>query len=913
MENFFLRHVKILRIFGAIFIGLVLVYNLIVMCLFIPLLVTKKTVLNPWLAEYRNHKVLIGEVRSSKGEESLVQVGDEILMINGQTVKSPRDIVALLHPVFDHSYRLTFRREGKIYNVEIKYIFYEFDSFSYILLYIALLTSITCFIIGTGLFIARSNDLIVLFSALFFLCLGLLRYDVDDYQGVWVIYLIINLMIVLKEFVLYGAYYLFLIFPQKSRLYTYWSQIEFIPLVVGILSGSYAVIRIVSYIYPNTINYFLSPATVFYFKQLVTIAQVLCLLLAIISLFDNYRQADARNKPKLKLLISGFCIYILMYIVNIILTLIFVTLDKYFFTKLSVIGLLTTESLLPVLFAYAIIRHRVLPISIIVRQSVRYLLVSKGFTVVQLIIAIVALYLILYSPQLEGFRGLNSQQIIIFTLVGTAILYVLSQNINSQVKLVIDRQFFRDIYTAQRLMTELTESVRQITDSQALVATASQTLQTAFHINKVVFLLWDSKKQHYYSLDPPIIKVSTTSRTLNISAGLPTVILNNAASQTPTVIWEKDFLVVGKVAKAGFCVECDLTDPYCWWYEQASELSEMERQRQLALLQALDPMLLLPIMNKGRLEAIAVLSNKRADIPYTGEEKRMLMSAALPIGLALENARLVAQSLEEQKLQKDLELATEVQQRLFPRMVPTVPGLDIAGCSFPARGVGGDYYDFIELDPRCLGIAVADFAGKGLSAALLMSALKTSLHSQFSTQQSLAALMGNINKMLYQSTEGNTHATFFYAEYCHLDRSLTYVNAGHNPPILVRNSTDSNYSSTTNEVNSGNAAMGVASAVALPDFTTGGLVIGLLDFAQYKQATVVLQPGDILAIFTDGVSEALNKAGEEFGETRIEAFIAAHRYLTAEKLRQKFIEILQAWYVDTPQHDDITLVILKIL
>jgi phosphoserine phosphatase RsbU/P len=464
-------------------------------------------------------------------------------------------------------------------------------------------------------------------------------------------------------------------------------------------------------------------------------------------------------------------------------------------------------------------------------------------------------------------------------LGGNTILLFLSQTINDWAGPILDRRFFRDTYTAQKLLTELGESVRQITDIQTLVETISKKLQQALHSANVTFLLHDHKTGNYSS------QFSQVYQSRRSISSIPPA----------KVTWEKDFLAVTKITKELNCIDLDLTDPDCWWHKQSGNLEK--KNFELDCLRTVNPALLLPITNKDSLEAIIVLGPKLAEVPYTREDKQMLLSAALQIGLALENVKLINQAVEEQKLKKELEMAMEVQQRLFPQILPSFPSLEIAACCFPARGVGGDYYDFIELDSQNLGIAVADVAGKGLSAALLMSVVKTSLHSQVYNHDSLIKLMTNINHLLYQSTNGSTHASFFYGTYNHLQRTLTYVNAGHNPPLLLRAVTDTRSLPPLEPVLS---------------LTTGGLVIGLLDFARYEQATVTLQPGDILVAFTDGVSEALNKEGEEFGENRLEACILAHRHLSAEALREKLVVALQDWCAGAPQYDDITLVVMKV-
>jgi sigma-B regulation protein RsbU (phosphoserine phosphatase) len=342
-------------------------------------------------------------------------------------------------------------------------------------------------------------------------------------------------------------------------------------------------------------------------------------------------------------------------------------------------------------------------------------------------------------------------------------------------------------------------------------------------------------------------------------------------------------------------------------------------------LRELNTSLLIPIASKNTLWGIISLGPKLSDISYSREDKQMLTAAALQIAFAIENSNLIRHAIEEQKLKKELEMATEVQRRLFPQTSPSIFEAEIAGSCFPARGVAGDYYDFIQLNEDRLGIAIADVAGKGLSAALLMSVVQASLRSQAANVPSLTELVATMNQLLHHSTSSNSYATFFYAEYHWKDQTLTYVNAGHNPPLLVRQIRHDitelvpPLPATANTL--GLSGVAVATLPEVSQITTqaqclkletGGPVIGLLELCTYQQATIQLQSGDTLVAFTDGVTEAFNSNGEEFGETRLEELILSNLHLSAEALKCHIINYLEEWCLNTPQHDDITVVVLKI-
>jgi len=295
----------------------------------------------------------------------------------------------------------------------------------------------------------------------------------------------------------------------------------------------------------------------------------------------------------------------------------------------------------------------------------------------------------------------------------------------------------------------------------------------------------------------------------------------------------------------------------------------------------------------------------------------------------VENSRLVRRMAEEERLRREVEIASTVQRRLFPERPPELRGLDLAGLCQPAQGVGGDYYDFLTLGPGRLGIAVADVAGKGLSAALLMSIVQASLRSQAgSGDGSLTDLVASMNRLLYRSTERNAFATFFYALFDEQTRRLRYVNAGHNPPMLIRGragATAGFRPAAANARLGGYAGaatrrFGAEAAVAFaPEeppgpvlLRAGGLVIGAVDSSRYEEETLQLDPGDVLVAYTDGVTEAFNVAWEEFGEERLQDAVTEALHLPAQELAEAVLGRVHQWRGDAPQHDDITLVVAKV-
>jgi sigma-B regulation protein RsbU (phosphoserine phosphatase) len=332
-----------------------------------------------------------------------------------------------------------------------------------------------------------------------------------------------------------------------------------------------------------------------------------------------------------------------------------------------------------------------------------------------------------------------------------------------------------------------------------------------------------------------------------------------------------------------------LDDPNSWLYREA-EVSVEDRTQ----LSQLHSELLLPLSTRDKLLGFISLGPKLSDEPYSGTDVRLLKSVAAQTGLALENARLMSAIADEvaqrERLNREVEIAREVQERLFPQTLPQIVGVEYSGACRPALGVGGDYYDFLALPGGHLGIAIGDVSGKGIAAALMMASLQASLRGEATrAPENLAGVVANVNRLLFGASSDNRYATFFYAQYDPETRRLTYVNAGHNPPMLFHR------------------AGGESQVTRLE---VGGAVVGLLEKSLYEQAAVTIAPGDILVAFTDGVSEAMNGADEEWGEEQLLEAVRKSAELAASEIITHVMAAADRFVAGAKQHDDMTLVVL---
>lgn len=247
---------------------------------------------------------------------------------------------------------------------------------------------------------------------------------------------------------------------------------------------------------------------------------------------------------------------------------------------------------------------------------------------------------------------------------------------------------------------------------------------------------------------------------------------------------------------------------------------------------------------------------------------------------------------ERRSLEYELELSQTVQRALLPQQVPEIPGLELAAFSRPAQIVGGDYFDFFHFRDGAHGLAIADVAGKGMSASLLMASVQAALRTMVPANESPVAVLQYLNHLFCHNIHFTTFVTLFLGSFDPAAHTLTYSSAGHNPPLIFRKQE--------------------SAGDPISWLRPTGAAIGLVEESQFTAETVSLSPGDILLLYTDGVTEAMNLQQEQFGTERLAAFIRQESSLSAKDLVRALRNVLQEFTGGQPFADDTTIVACKI-
>jgi len=296
---------------------------------------------------------------------------------------------------------------------------------------------------------------------------------------------------------------------------------------------------------------------------------------------------------------------------------------------------------------------------------------------------------------------------------------------------------------------------------------------------------------------------------------------------------------------------------------------------------------LAPMIHQNKLLGYILLGSKMSQQELNENDLEFLTTLVSQAVISLENARLFQETLEKQRIEEELNVARNMQKKLLPKTLPSIPNYDIYGINIPSRQVGGDYYDVITIDENHYALAIGDVSGKSVPAALLMANLQAALRVMIKQKIPIAEVAGNLNDLIHSNTDPDKYITFFVGILNRRENRFQYVNAGHNPPLLCRSN--------------GN----------VEELDVGGIILGMLPRYTYQAGEIQFNPGDLFYSYTDGVNEAINPAEEEFGEERLRKVVTTHRKKSSQKIADAMFESITRFAGNSPQEDDVTMLILK--
>jgi sigma-B regulation protein RsbU (phosphoserine phosphatase) len=718
------------------------------------------------------------------------------------------------------------------------------------------LPPLICLIIGYWVVAARIRDPNAWLLLFLFAVPTVLSDRPEWWPGAWAVWF--GFWYNLLQYTMTPALFLFgIYFPERWRLdrkYPWAKWLVLAPFIAGFLALC-AIFAIENFAAPELGVW--SARLGIWFDRFVNPLNLACVLIYVVAIFDKLRSAttaDARRR--MQVLSAGSVVGLgSLLLVFIVLPNFGVPPNRYLW--LTLIGY-TLFFAAPFSFAYVVVVQRALDVRLLLRMGTKYALARATLIVAEFaVVAIVIVHFVF--PLVRHKENLPvAIPVLVLLAAGLIKLFASHDSISHRLQRWLDRKFFREAYDAELVLSELSDQARRFTEAGPLVDTVSRRISEVLHVSAIAVYLRHGRSfgiEHCIGLGEDVPKRFEESSS---------TIRNLARSNQPATLYREN--------------------PDGWF------LLADDRERQA--LDTLGAELLLPLAGRDKLLGFISLGPKRSEEPYTRSDLRLLQSVSTQAGLALEISTLVhslaSEAARRERIDREIEIAREVQERLFPQQLPTLPGHTIHGACRPAQGVGGDYYDVLTLADGSLGLAIGDVSGKGISAALLMASLRASLRGMtMDGPADLARLMTRVNRLVYESSANNRYATFFFSIYSPPTRLLRYVNAGHNPPYVLRGS-------------------------EIHTLDGGGPVIGLLPEAIYEECHLLLKPGDLLLAYTDGISEALNLQDQEWGEERMLAAARARLPENASTILRHIVTEADRFAATAPQHDDMTLLLMKL-
>ena len=528
--------------------------------------------------------------------------------------------------------------------------------------------------------------------------------------------------------------------------------------------------------------------------------------------------------------------------------------------------------LYPLSFAYAVVKHRVMEIPALLRRSARYVLVQRGFFV--LLFAVAAVAIALFTRTFARFFPEGSNLGMTLSAVfGIALVWVSAPVVKRGTER-IDKAFFRSAYDARVILQDLAAKTRTVTSRRELANLLEIQIEGALHPKSFACYLQSAGG----ALVAESARLDPDSG--SIPSGLP-------RTRFPSRFGAIFVLREMETLPASMPFLAELAQRGKAWDVPPAAFGESSEFAPLA------PECLVPILGRNSdLIGVLALGQRLSEEPYSGEDKHLLDSVASQAGITLENIRLAEKMAErieaERTAAMEMDIARRVQARLFPQKLPPLDTLEYIGGCVQARQVGGDYYDFLDMAPGVVGIVLADISGKGMSGALLMANLQANLRSQYAVAlDDLPRLLQSVNRLFYDNSPDDSYATMFFGVYDDASGILRYANCGHVPPLVLR------------------------STGSLEHLTSTTTVLGLFQRWDCPIEEIQLCSGDILVVCTDGVTEAPDAQGDQFGEERLAQVLCRNRSVPVAALLAAIQSAVQQFSSASAQADDITLVVAR--
>lgn len=774
-----------------------------------------------------------GVVPGGVSDQAGIKDGDLLLKINGQEVNN-NGAQRILNAVKLNEYATyLIDRNGTQFETHVR-VLKIFD-----------ILSLSLFLLGFGFLIVgyvvvmtkpqgEIQRMFGTYGILSMLLFALLRPSIDRVvDPLWQIILIITGLSVGRFFAPTVFIKFFLYFPVKQNIPK--RKLILISLFILNFIGTLCLILFGNKI-PTT------PAIALAFLPILYFIIGLCIFAV-----SYFKQLDVARRNPLKPILYSVAIGIATFVyIGILIT---VNPFAIFLNPILVVPVILTIAV-PLAFGYAIFRYRLMDIDLIVKRSLVYGTVTAAIAAIYLGMVYGVGNIVAYIMGTEDNRAVN-----LFALILIALVF---DPLKRRTQASIDHMFYQERLNYQKALLEFSQELPSQINLEQILSSMVNRISTTMHVEKVAVVLCDEREGCY-------------SKSINID--------DRSCIFTSE---ENGLLALLK--------ETHSAQSFILLEEEPDSIKINATDKEKIVSSGI--VLSVPIILQNRIIGMINVGPKLSGKVYSQEDIDLLSTVASQAAIAIENARLHISEVEKQKIEGELKLAWKIQQGLLPKGNPSIEGLDITGITLPARTVGGDYFDYIQLGPKKILVIVADVSGKGMSAALYMSKVQGMVQLAAQMYSSPRDILIHVNRRLYDGMERNSFITMIVALFDLDKRELRICRAGHNKAIIGMN---------------GDLSYLQAKGIGL------GLERGTIFERELEEVVKPLHPNELLMFYTDGLTEAMDEQKNQFGEEAVCNLLKDHTRLSAADLQQALISAVKTFQGTAEQHDDVTLVVVKTL
>jgi serine phosphatase RsbU (regulator of sigma subunit) len=827
---------------------------------------------------------VVGLVTES-GLKAGMQVGDEIIEINGQTYTTFEQLRNLMRRELGQDNTYLLERAGRRFALTIKNEPIGFKAafaksgFLYIL-------GLCYFLVGVLVFLMKPHNrncwIFFVSTSIFGLFISFL-YQVSEPKPFW----LGTIHIFVYAFSPAVFIHLSLSFPEERRILTQYPWIQLLPYIISTIF--FLSIR---YTTPTMIG-----ASTFWLIVAMTYLGI-GLLVFIGSCMQLWRSSPSEIvRLRSKLILLGLAIAGIVPLLDFMSSILF---RVYFLPNFNYY--LPFFFVFPVFVGYSIVKHDLFDIDAIIKRTYGYVLTTGSLA---------GIYGIFVLISNLAFGGLEFSKSPVFPLIFILATVFLFNPIRNWVQRFIDRVFYRLEYDYQDTVQKISETMRSLLNLDEIGNSIMNTALGAMFIDSGSVILRRRDKKAYRCLiqagekdvklakagtidTPAVIEESTEETAKYVTASVDT--------DEPQAL-EKDTVKSPDKTKDLQPVELSLTVDVPLIQKMAEQQKEVtiydiqedpffedERESCQKVFDQLDATLLVPLIYEDQLIGLITLGRKKSGKFYRREDINLLNILANQSAVAIENAQMVEEVIEKERMEEELSIARDLQVSMLPSDCPQIKGFEIAAYSLAAREVGGDFYDFIDMGEDKAGMVIGDVTGKSVSGALVMSASRSVFRMLSEEELNVSQSMMRANIRLKKDVKTGMFVALLYAVLDAKDQTLTLCSAGQTQPVLM--------SAKTTEA-------------TLVETLGDTFPLGILDDASYEETRLKLESGDNVVLYTDGIVEAMNAQQEIFGFERLLEVVKTSQAPTAESLLKEILAKVNEFAGEAEQHDDLTAIVIK--